>query len=400
MPVQDDNGVQQGSTWVNSGGIDGFFGQEKKMPTFTATSVGQRAGSILQANQIQNTSAGLNGQQAPTMDAAHAGAATVGPYNTAYGHEIGQIGGQQQALAQALMKQANGGFNTAGQMALRANRDANLDSAMAMASAYRGGSPTAGYRLAAQQRAGIQAGYGAQLAQQQSQDQMAARQALGGVLGQERDQATQIAEAQNNRAFQTALANAGFQQQSNLTNAGFQQQASAGNQAAAASLQQQHNDLIQKYQMGLLSYQEMQRQAQIQQSQFNAALQAQQQATAQGVSSGNAAQGMQIAGSVAQAAGTALAASDERVKTGIEPGESYTREFLNAISDKKYEYKDSKHGSGEYLGFMAQDIEKSRIGKSMVREVNGVKHIDTWKALSAALAGLSNVNKRLNKLGA
>ncbi len=98
------------------------------------------------------------------------------------------------------------------------------------------------------------------------------------------------------------------------------------------------------------------------------------------------------------------AASDEETKTNVSPGKASIKEFLDKAKPYHYEYKDSEkdkpgRGLGEYVSPMAQDLEKTELGKDMVTEgPDGKKMVDYGKGFGAMLAGISSLNKRLEDL--
>jgi hypothetical protein len=139
-------------------------------------------------------------------------------------------------------------------------------------------------------------------------------------------------------------------------------------------------------------------QMQQQQNQFNAGLLAQQEAAKNGVAVQNQGQGMQLAGSIASAAGS-LIASDKRAKKNITDGEDESAKLLKALHPKGFEYKDDKHGKGHHLGVMAQDVERAA-PDMVIDDTDGVKKLDMRKVLSASLAGLGSLDKRLSKIEA
>jgi hypothetical protein len=98
----------------------------------------------------------------------------------------------------------------------------------------------------------------------------------------------------------------------------------------------------------------------------------------------------------------AMLMSDENEKENIKPQASSADEiskFLSALKPSSYEYKDEKNGTGEKIGVMAQDLEKTKVGKTMVDEApGGEKMIDTNKAIGALLAGMADLNKKFKKL--
>jgi hypothetical protein len=86
--------------------------------------------------------------------------------------------------------------------------------------------------------------------------------------------------------------------------------------------------------------------------------------------------------------GLGALASDERIKENIsEVSKDEIKELKESLKAVKFNYKDSSYGDGDYVGVMAQDLEKSKLGKTLVFEdKDGVKKIDTNKAISLLLA--------------
>lgn len=105
-----------------------------------------------------------------------------------------------------------------------------------------------------------------------------------------------------------------------------------------------------------------------------------------------------------QAAGGALSlgaliSSDEKVKDGVKDGAGDAQEMIDKLDSKKFSYKEDPEKKVQ-LGILAQDMEKSPMGKAIVVETKKGKALDIGKALSAVLAVQSVLNKRLNKAGA
>ena len=94
-----------------------------------------------------------------------------------------------------------------------------------------------------------------------------------------------------------------------------------------------------------------------------------------------------------------IAKSDERAKTDIKKTPvSDLAEFFKALTPKSYKYKDpANDGAGNYAGFMAQDIENTKLGKDIVQEKDGVKMIDNQKLLFAMAAQIANLTKEAKK---
>jgi len=98
--------------------------------------------------------------------------------------------------------------------------------------------------------------------------------------------------------------------------------------------------------------------------------------------------------------GTALTAaamfSDENVKEDVECFDPSA--FLDSIVPKKYRYKDESMGEGERYGIMAQDLEKSPAGDSIVKDTPVGKAVDTAQATGPILASLGDLHHRLKRI--
>lgn len=84
----------------------------------------------------------------------------------------------------------------------------------------------------------------------------------------------------------------------------------------------------------------------------------------------------------------AILASDERLKTNIKPIDPQDlEEFKKTIKPYMWNYIDEKHGKGDWFGVMVQDLEKSKIGKTLIFEGDdGFKKINLIKLASLFLA--------------
>ena len=74
--------------------------------------------------------------------------------------------------------------------------------------------------------------------------------------------------------------------------------------------------------------------------------------------------------------------------------------FLNDLYAYQYNYKDAGHGTGKQVGVMAQDLEKTQLGKQMVENTPQGKQINAAKGLGLAMASQARLNQRLNSIGA
>lgn len=100
-------------------------------------------------------------------------------------------------------------------------------------------------------------------------------------------------------------------------------------------------------------------------------------------------------------AGMALA-SDKNEKKDIKAAGKDIQKFLDKLSASKYKYKDGgsvpQKPKGENYGVMAQDLEKSKIGKNMVEDTPEGKMVNYGKGFSAILAAQAELNERLKSL--
>lgn len=97
----------------------------------------------------------------------------------------------------------------------------------------------------------------------------------------------------------------------------------------------------------------------------------------------------QLIGQGAQAAATYF--SDERLKINVKPiSKADLDEMKKHLKPYLYKYTNENYGKGEWVGVMAQDLEKSRLGKLLIIEdENGYKQIDMKKVMSLFLATLA-----------
>ena len=104
----------------------------------------------------------------------------------------------------------------------------------------------------------------------------------------------------------------------------------------------------------------------------------------------------QAVGSLLQGGGSAAAASDINLKMDIRSGDHSIEEFLNEISAFEYKYK--KGDGKDKLGVMAQDLEKSKLGKQMVFETDEGKMVDYGQGFSAMMAAIAYLNDKVKKV--
>lgn len=115
-----------------------------------------------------------------------------------------------------------------------------------------------------------------------------------------------------------------------------------------------------------------------------------------GLGNANAASHIQQAGQMRQMAKdgmTALAACDERLKTNIEKVSAEDMaELRKAIIPYKFNYIDDCYGRGDWVGPMAQDLQKTKLGKSLVvTDTDGFLKVDLNKVAVLLLSTMGGV---------
>jgi hypothetical protein len=113
-------------------------------------------------------------------------------------------------------------------------------------------------------------------------------------------------------------------------------------------------------------------------------------------------------GSVAQSAGLpvnpfapASAASDENMKRDIKPAHHQIREFLDSLEPHEYEYKQTflpGTAPGKHISAMAQELEKTPVGKQMINQDAAGKTVDYGRGLGTFLAALADMHQRVKAL--
>jgi hypothetical protein len=322
--------------------------------------------------------------------------------------------GTDQAIRAQMAMGASGGFNPANL------RGAQSQGALLQQQAINQGAQLRAQEMAQARQTYGQLGLSADQAQQQmfaqaAQQQLAAsqfqeqakQQALNAYLqGTQNlygmDQTTALQQAQF--AQQAGLANQAATNQASMFNVGNTLAANQFNAQQALQAQQLNNQFGQNALNSYLAAQ--QGYAGLGAQMFGQALGGQQGLTALEQQRLNQ-QGQlrnQMFGAGASAAGSAgaaaIAASDRNMKKNIRVNKE-TQAFLNALTDNAYEYKDASlpgTQSGTNYGPMAQDLEKTKMGKTAVRETANGKLVDSARGFLLALSGLANLNQRINAL--
>lgn len=206
---------------------------------------------------------------------------------------------------------------------------------------------------------------------------------------------TSAANTSATLAAQIAEANAKNQSDQNTTQATLNQQASTGNAANALSADQTNTTatLTQQQQDALAK----------QNAAANALTASGQGVTAAGDAATAKAAAAKATGDLITGLVGAGAKSDRRAKENItDANQSDLAKLLKDLgSPKAYDYKEPDSvgaAPGRNFGPLAQDIERSRIGKSIVKDTSDGKMVDVNRALLVALAALGHVDKRVRGL--
>ncbi len=302
--------------------------------------------------------------------------ADMGLANQDYGRQGEDRAGQYKLLGQ-LQEQAEGRGPSLATMQFNQSNDAAIQAQMAMAhSANPMNAGMANYNAA--QQGGMmqmQAVRGSAMARMQ--EQLSARQQLAGVLGQTRDQDLSARGQSQSQGFGLAdLALRGRGQNDAMQQAYLNAELEAERQRQA----------------GGISYGNTAAGVGMTQAQLAAQLAAQQQARADQNRSA-------AIGAGATLAGAAAMASDRRLKRNVSDGDREVRSMLAELSPKTFDYRDPESfGRGRHLGIMAQDLEKSRLGASLVRDTPRGKMIDVSRATGSLLAAVASLNKRVERV--
>ncbi len=89
--------------------------------------------------------------------------------------------------------------------------------------------------------------------------------------------------------------------------------------------------------------------------------------------------------------------ADDVQKAGGQEGVEGLKAMLDDLHAKKFAYKGEGPGA-EHVGIMAQDLERSPLGKTMVMDTPAGKTIDANMIMPAILAAAAELNRRVGKL--
>lgn len=100
---------------------------------------------------------------------------------------------------------------------------------------------------------------------------------------------------------------------------------------------------------------------------------------------------------IAGAAAVAPLFSDERLKKDVRDGDAKANSVMAKLAAKTYAYKNEKHGKGEQLGFLAQDLERAGVKDAVIDTREG-KAINVGKLAGANTGMIAALAKRVAKL--
>lgn len=211
----------------------------------------------------------------------------------------------------------------------------------------------------------------------------------GQIQGQDFNQQAQ--QAQANDAI--SKFNAQNKQQTNLYNVGARNDAQAQNLAAKQNISNTNTNLQNQQQQYNKELKQKQYENELKKRQGQLGV-ATTNSQIQGQNSQNTANAWNQTGGMMMSGAAML--SDERCKEEIE--DFSPSDFLDSITGHKFQYKDKKHGEGEQVGVMAQDLLKTEAGSKLVAETPEGLAVDYSKSGPTVMASLASLNDRLRKI--
>lgn len=330
-------------------------------------------------DQAKQQIGAIDNRQAPTMKHTAIAPVKTGQAATIATGPQDQFRNMQTEMAKRLAGQASGAVAGPGQMAAKDAVSRAIASQQAMANMARGGNSMQASRAAARNAADIGVAGAGQMAQASLQDRAMAEQQLAGVLQGGRAADIGLAEGQAQLGQQMNLANLSAENQRIFQQAQLDQAGSLAEMDAKLRTMGMNDQARLAYLSQL---------AGIDQAQLAAELQAQQN------------RNQMLGGLIQTGAQIGMMASDERVKTDVMDGGKEVDQMLDFVRAYTGKYLDpKKHGEGTHAWVMAQDLERSPLGREMVvAAADGTKMVDVRKAVSAALASAARLNERVRAL--
>lgn len=410
----------------SSAGAEGVAGQSVQMAQdYKNRQVPLYSPQQVQAEQVKAARMGVPmgaGEMTSAIRSAQGNVGQAGqldPQVAAY-LQAAQQGGQNTAQSLQYLQQAAAGQGpSAAQNQLRSGMDESIRAQMT-AAASRGFSPAA-MRGAQMQGAELQQQAANQAAFLRAQEMQAAQQAYATGSLQQEQQARQAALQAGQTTLQQQVASDEAKQAAiNAYLSGSGQLLQSGTQLTAAQAQLQQQAALANQESMLkagmfntqagLEAQQLQQAGQLGYGQLASGLMGAAGSVYGNIYNTEQARQNQIAqarsgllGGIISGGATAGAAilSDRNMKKDIKVNKE-TQAFLNALTDNEYSYKDTTQAGtapGKQYGPMAQDLAKTKMGKTAVIDGPDGMMVDSSRGFLLALSGLANINKRLNKLG-
>lgn len=350
--------------------------------------------------------------------------------------DAGQVGtsefrGTQASLIKALEAQARGEAPSIAELQAKRAGERALAQQFALSAGATGSEATMARRQAARNQAQIGADIAATSAQARLAEQLQSQQQLGQVAQSARQLDIQKETAQQQADLSAQLANQGVDLEVEKANASagnamalanlktateemnaklqadlanqagelaiLQQNAKAGNEIAIANMNATLTQMGYDDQMAR-AY--MQNELDVSKAKLDTALRQEElaQQTKIAAAQAQAAKEAAVLGSGATLGAAAFKASDITLKKNINISGDRLDDFLDKLQSYDYEYKDKKFGEGMQSSVMAQDLEKSDIGKKAVIDTPEGKMVDYSKLLPEILAATASNHKKLMSL--
>lgn len=280
--------------------------------------------------------------------------------------------GALRTAGQGYQDVLSGNAPSVAQLQLQQGRDANINAAMAMANSARGGNFGAAQRAAQMQSGDMNQQMAGQASMLRAQEQDMARQGMMNLGQQYANVRGQDIGVQGLQA-QTQLQNQAMNDQ--MVNQ-FVQMGMSNDQAQWAAQMELERQRAQQHQAA--------------------------QATLNGIgASDSPSPWWSLAGAGIGALGAVFAKSDRRAKTEIKGSKKDIEQFLSKLKPYKYKYKQGEYGEGkQHYGIMAQDLEKSDVGKSFVINTPHGKMVHSGLGFGAVLAAQKMLHDKVKKLEA
>lgn len=288
------------------------------------------------------------------------------------GRSRGAASATQQLLGD-LSQQAQGRGPSLAEAQLKQAQDRSLAQQLAAVQATRpGGNPALARRSVMQQAAQQAQQTAGQAAQARMQEQLQAQQMLGQVAAQESQLVDNLTKQFMGMGFDIANAQTAARARAEELQMGANRQAQQLAQESHLASQGRQHEMLQG---GIKALGE--------------------------VGAGASTSGDGGGGGGMMAMLPALMASDKNSKKAVKNASKDVDTFLSALSAKSYKYKDTKKpgtAKGTNYGIIAQDLEKSKVGKSMVQNTPNGKMVDMQKGFGAVLAAQARMNERMVEL--